>query len=176
MHWHTRSEVNGIDWDQSSWLAYAAASWALIFSLLHGVWATGWYIGLEREFARKAFARPWFLAYDLAVAVMCLVAACVALALVRPWGRQVPRWALGVLAWGGTGLLMWRALAGSVQLLYQVATGSFVARPMLLWEVWFCVGAILFGLSTWRFWTVWRKSSIAGQHAAAPAGGRVGPS
>ncbi|MGE5813256.1 MAG: DUF3995 domain-containing protein [Acidobacteriota bacterium] len=162
MYGHTRSEVNGLDRDDSPWLAYAAALWALIFGLLHGVWATGWYIGLDRELARKAFARPWFLAYDLAVVVMCLLAVWVALALVRPWGRRVPRWALGVLAWGGTGLLMWRAIASIVQLLYQVATGSFVARAMLVWEVWFYLGAILFGLSTWMFWTVWRKPSVAG--------------
>ncbi len=154
--------MNALDRHYSPWLAYGAASWALIFALFHSVWATGWYIGLDRELARKAFAQPWFLAYDLAVAVMCLVAACVAMALVRPWGRRVPRWALGALGWGGTGLLMWRAIGSIVQLLYQLATGSFVARAMLLWEVWFYVGAILFGLSTWRFWTVRPTSSIAG--------------
>lgn len=154
--------MNGIDRDHSPWLAYGAASWALIFGVLHSMWATGWYIGLDRTFAQKAFAQPWFLAYDLAVAVMCLVAVWVALALVRPWGRRVPRWALGGLAWCGTGLLMSRAIASIVQLLCQVATGSFVARAMLVWEVWFYVGAILFGLSTWQFWTVRRKSSIAG--------------
>ena len=162
MNAYPRSELTGIDRDHTRWIAYAAASWALIFGLLHGVWAIGWYIGLDREFARRAFAQRWFLVYDLAVVVICLVAVCVALALVRPWGRRIPRGALGVLAWGGTGLLMWRAIASIVQLVYQVATGSFVARAMLVWEAWFYIGAILFGLSTWRFWTVPPKSSIAG--------------
>ena len=156
-----RSRVNGANQDYGPWVAYAAASWAFVFALFHAACATGWHIGFDREFARRAFAKTWFLAYDLAVMVMCLVAVGVALAPVRPWGRRVPRGALGVLAWGGTALLMWRATGSIVQLVYQIVSGSFVARAMLVWEAWFYVGAILFGVSTWRFWTVPRRSSVA---------------
>ena len=148
------------DTRRGSWLGYGAALWALIFGFLHIVWAAGWRIGLETELARKAFDQPWFLAYDLAVAGICLVAAGVALAMVRPWGLWLPRWVVGALAWAGTGLLMLRAASSLVQVLYLVAKGSFAVRPMQFWEVWFYLGAILFGLSAWRFSTARPKPSI----------------
>lgn len=141
------------DHGRDSWLAYGAALWALIFAVLHIVWAEGWYIGLRAEEARKAFDQPWFVAYDLVVAGMCALGVPVALALVRPWGQRLPRWLVGLLAWGGTGILVLRGGGSVIQVLYRVVKGTFVVRPMDLWEVWFWVGAVLFGLSTWRFWT-----------------------
>ncbi len=145
----------------TSWAGCAAALWALIFGFLHVAWAAGWYIGLEAEQARKAFDQPSFLAYDLGVAGLCMVAVGVALALVRPWGHRLPRWLVGGLAWTGTVVLMLRAASAVVQLLYLVVAGSFVARPMHFWDLWFCIGAILFGFSTWRYWTGGAKPSVA---------------
>ncbi len=143
-----------------SWFGYGAALWALIFAAFHIVWATGWYIGLEGELAGTAFAKKWFLVYDLVVAGMCAFAVPVALALIMPWGRRLPRQLVGLFAWGGTGLLMLRAGGSLVQLLYMLATGTFVPRPRDLWEVWFYLGAILFGMSTWRFWRVRTRASV----------------
>lgn len=142
----------------SSWVGYGAALWALIFAVFHIVWAAGWYIGLDAEQSRIAFAKRWFIVYDLVVAGMCAVAVPVALALVQPWGRRLPRSLIGVLAWGGTGVLVLRAGGSLIQLLYMVATGTFVPRPRDLWEVWFYIGAVLFGISTWRFWRVQIKA------------------
>src|SRR5574341_219002 len=88
---------------RSSWAGYGAALWALIFAAFHLVWATGWYIGLEAEPARAAFANRWFLVYDLVVAGMCAFAVPVALALTMPWGRRLPRWLVGLFAWVGVG-------------------------------------------------------------------------
>ncbi len=135
----------------------AAALWALIFAALHVVWATGWYIGLDQEFARKAFQQRWFLIYDLAVAGLCALAVCVALALVRPWRERLPRPLVGSLAWCGTGVLVLRGGAGALQTGYLVATGRRIQAVFWIWEVWFCLGAALFGLSTWRFWRVSRR-------------------
>ncbi len=136
---------------RSSWAGYGAALWALIFAAFHIVWATGWYIGLEAGPASTAFAKRWFLVYDLVVAGMCAFAVPVALALTMPWGRRLPRWLVGLFAWVGVGLLVLRAGGSLIQLLYMVATGTFVPRPRDLWEVWFYIGAVLFGLSAWRF-------------------------
>lgn len=136
---------------KGSWAGYGAALWALIFAALHVVWAAGWYVGLPEEEARKAFQQTWFLVFDLVVAGMCALAILVALALVQPWGRRLPRWLLSLLAWGGTGLLVLRGGGGVIQTVYLVVTGRYVADPMHLYEVWFCLGAILFGLSAWRF-------------------------
>ena len=67
---------------------YAAALWSAVFAALHFIWAAGWYVGLPEEITRQAFAKPWFLAFDLFVAGLCVVAALVAVALVEPWGRD----------------------------------------------------------------------------------------
>jgi hypothetical protein len=137
---------------RASWTAYAAAAWALIFAVLHVVWASGWYVGLNQELARGAFQQRWFLIYDIVVAGLCAVAAWVALALVRPWGMRLPRLLVGGLAWCGSAVLVLRAGAGATQTLYVAVTGRNVLGVDRLWEVWFCLGAFLFGLSTWRYW------------------------
>ena len=134
-----------------AWTGYCAALWALIFSLLHVVWAAGWYIGLPEEQARRAFQRTWFLAYDLVIAGMCGLAVPVALALVQPWGQRLPRRLLSVLAWCGTGLLVLRGGGALAQTVYLVAAGKYIPEPMHLYTVRFCLGAVLFGLSLWRF-------------------------
>jgi hypothetical protein len=144
--------MNDTDSGGTPWAGYCAASWALSFAVLHIVWAAGWHIGLQAEQARKAFEQHWFLAYDLVVAILCLIAVPVALALVQPWGHRLPRWALGLLAWGGTAFLALRSGTSIMQIVYKIAKGTFAAQPLHLWELWFCIGAVLFGLSTWN-WT-----------------------
>lgn len=134
------------------WVACAAASWALIFAAFHFIWASGWYIGLDEEQAAAMFAVPWKLAYDLVVAVMCVVAVPVALALGLPWGRRQPRRLVGFLAWTGTGLLVLRSVASLIQGAYLMAAGRFSLRDMGIWEPWFYLGAALFAVSTWSYW------------------------
>ncbi len=135
-----------------SWAAYAAALWALIFAVFHVIWATGWYVGLDPEQARIAFAKTPFFVYDLVVAGMCAFAVPVALALAMPWGRRLPRRLVGLFAWGGTGLLVLRSVASIVQTVYLIGSGQFVVESRGLWELWFYLGATLFSLGTWRFW------------------------
>ncbi|MEJ7813222.1 MAG: hypothetical protein WKG32_22620 [Gemmatimonadaceae bacterium] len=91
---------------RSGWVAYAAAAWAFIFTFLHVAWAAGWYLALPRAQAQLWFARRGFWLYDVVVAGACALAVFVALALVRPWGRRVPRTILRPLLWSGTGLLV----------------------------------------------------------------------
>lgn len=137
---------------RDAWAAYAAALWALIFAFFHVIWAAGWYVGLEPEPARIAFAKTPFLVYDLVIAGMCAFAVPVALALAMPWGRRVSRRLVGLFAWIGTGLLVVRSVASVVQTVYLVASGQFVVGGRCLWELWFYLGATLFSLATWRFW------------------------
>src|SRR5882724_6526789 len=115
------------DHAKESWAAYAAALWALIFAFFHTVWAAGWYVGLwPKEFWRQSFQQTRFLVSDIVVAGICLLAVAVELALVQPWGRRVPRWLLGFLAWCGTGLLVLRSGASVVQMAYFLVKGTFV--------------------------------------------------
>jgi hypothetical protein len=135
-----------------SWAAYAAALWALIFAVFHVIWATGWYVGLNPETARIAFAQTPFFVYDLLVAGICAFAVPVALALAMPWGRRLPRGLVGLFAWTGTGLLVLRSVASVIQAVYLIVTRQFPVEIRGLWELWFYLGAILFSLATWGFW------------------------
>jgi Protein of unknown function (DUF3995) len=132
-------------------VALAAALWALIFAVFHIVWAAGSYVGLDPEGARQAFARPWFLPYDLVVSAMCLIAVPAALALVMPWGQRVPRRLLLTVTWIGTVLLALRAGAGLIQAVYELVTGRFSFARLGIWEPWFYVGAVLFVANLWMY-------------------------
>jgi len=134
------------------WIEYGAALWALIFAVLHVVWAMGWYIGLDADAARKAFERGWFLAYDLIAAGLCLLGVGLALALIQSWGRRLPRSLISVLAWGCAGILALRAGASVIHLAFLAAAGNNVWSVLSFWDAWFCLGAILFAVSVWRFW------------------------
>jgi hypothetical protein len=140
-------------------LAYAAALWAFIFAVFHLIWASGWYVGLDAEAARVAFARWWTLAYDLVVAAMCITAVPVALAMGMPWGKNLPRRWLGAIAWTGTGLLVLRSIASLIQSGYLLVMRRFSLAVMGIWEPWFYLGATLFTLTTWRYWRASRKST-----------------
>jgi hypothetical protein len=131
-------------------LAYASALWALVFAAFHIVWAAGWYPLLDAEQARIAFATPWKWAFDVVVAVMCLIAVPVALAPVVSWGQHLPRRLIYTLACIGSALLILRSLASLGQIAYFVATGRFHLADVGIWDPWFWLGAILFGLSTWH--------------------------
>ena len=131
-------------------LAYAAAVWAFVFAVFHIIWAFGLYPLLNAETARMAFATPWKWAYNVVVAGMCLVAVPVALAPVMSWGQRLPRRAIFTLACIGTTLLIVRAGASLIQLAVFAATGRFRFTAVGIWEPWFYLGAVLFGLNTWR--------------------------
>jgi hypothetical protein len=142
------------------WIAYAAATWAGVFAIFHILWAAGWYPLLDAEQARAAFAIAWKWAYDVVVAGICIIAVPVALAPVRPWGRQLPRRLVVRLAGIGSTLLVLRSAASLGQTGYLLATGRFRLATMGIWEPWFYLGAILFSLSTWRSWQEWKQRGV----------------
>jgi hypothetical protein len=130
------------------WVANAAALWAAVFAVFHIIWAIGWYPLLDAEQARIAFATPWKWAYNVAVAVICLVAVPVALAPVSSWGRHVSKRLIYTLALVGSTLLVLRAGASLIQLFYFAATREFRVIGVGIWEPWFYLGAVLFTVST----------------------------
>jgi hypothetical protein len=54
--------------------------------------------------------------------------------------------------WIGTALLILRAGASIIQSGYHVATGRFAVTSVGVWEPWFYLGAVLFGVCVWRHW------------------------
>jgi len=131
------------------WVGYSAAAWSVIFAVLHVVWACGWFVGLPASFAAKAFQNPWFLAYDLAVAGLCMVAAFLGLALAQP--RSAYRRLVLTLGYGAATLLTLRGVAGASQVAWFLISGTEFNSQWVKWDVWFCLGGILFGLAVFRY-------------------------
>ncbi len=145
------------------WAAYAAAAVAFTFALVSFYWAAGGMgaMGtLGGRIEELARARDTGLVVATWVATVLKVAGGVlALALVRPWGRRVPRRVLRVAAWAGAALLtVYGALqTGTVILMNMgviddtqgLSPGALRWR-MFLWEPWFLVWGLLLGLAAWR--------------------------
>ena len=94
---------------------------------------------------------PLHGAWDLVVAGFGALAVFVELALVRPWGRKVPRQFIVFCAWAGTGLLLVGTAFSVARTIYLVAKDRFTFSDMGIVEPWFYLGTILFGISTWQF-------------------------
>ena len=77
------------------WAGYAAATWGFLFAAVSIYWAVGGRIGLGTiapEIRERALAREaGFVAILWATGLLKVVAALLALALCRPWGRSQPR-------------------------------------------------------------------------------------
>ena len=129
--------------ESTRWAAYAACAWALLFTVPHVYWAVGGTAGLEGRAMDGALS-----VINLVSIPLSLAAALVALAMVRPWGRTIPRWLLASAAWLACAVLTLRGGAG----LLQSALGE--EEPPLLFQIFepgFLVGGILYGVAAWRY-------------------------
>ncbi len=146
---------------RETWAAYAAGGWAFLFAAPSFHWAAGGTLGtgtLGPGIA--AIARdPWFVAVVWATGVAKVLAGLLALSLVRPWGRRIPRWALLAGAWGGGVLLVLHGADFVAQ--GALALGGFVDVPAsvppaairwstFLWGPWFLLGGLLFCIAAWK--------------------------
>lgn len=101
-----------------SWTAYSAAAAAFSFALVSLYWAAGGMaalgtIGGTMEASARA-RDPTVVAATRAAFVLKVLGGLLALALVQPWGRRIPRRALLVAAVGGAAVLMLYGIANTV--------------------------------------------------------------
>jgi hypothetical protein len=117
------------------WSGRAAVTWATLFAVPHLWWAFGIPVGFPGGMAglKEARAVPWFVAYDLQVVALSVIAALVALAAVRRKPVASP------LAWGACVVLLARGVTGLV-------VDGFAD---LVWSPMFVVGGLLFGTTAW---------------------------
>jgi Protein of unknown function (DUF3995) len=157
--------------------AYAAAVVAFAYALVSLYWALGGHAlvatvgGYVEHLARRGGALPVLVA--LAAAAAKAVGGLLALALVRPWGRVIPRrWLLigssaaSVLLVGYGGL---NVLAGALVLLDVIHPAGQVDRTALrwhvgVWDLWFMVWGILLALAAIGNW---RRTGESGNRVAA---------
>jgi len=157
--------------------AYAAAVVAFAYALVSLYWAVGGHGllstvgGYVEQFARRGGAVSVLVA--LAATAAKVAGGLLALALVRPWGRVVPRrWLLLgsagasvlLVAYGGLSVL-----AGVLVLSGVIHPTGGVDRNALrwhagVWDLWFLVWGILLALATIGHW-----QRTAHRSATAPA-------
>ena len=148
-------------WALSS--GYLAFTWAVFFALANI------YLQLGLPDPLQGGARHHFsggiTVLNLAVVPIKLVAALVALALVRPWGERLPRHLrrlVLIAAWGACAILVGYPVIGSL-LTVGVQSGILTAPPtgfkvgggfqtrVLLYGTFFLVAGILFGIAAWDY-------------------------
>ena len=147
-----------------TWAGYAAAIWAGLFGLVSLYWALGGLFAIDtvggriEELARardpQAYLLGWGATAGKAAGVL------LALALVQHWGRIVPRvllliagWAATVLLIGYGGLTVGAEALVALHVLHLssgVDTYAFYWH-LALWDPYFLVWGILFGLAVRQF-------------------------
>jgi len=157
--------------------AYAAAIAAFAYALVSLYWAVGGrglvstVGGYVEQFARQGGAVPVLVA--LAAAAAKVVGGLLALALVRPWGRVVPRRWLLISSAGASALLVvyggLNVAAGAFVLSGLVHPGGGVDRTALrwhvgVWDLWFLMWGILLALATIGYW----RQTVSGAPRGRP--------
>jgi hypothetical protein len=141
--------------------AYAAVIMAFAYALVSLYWALGGRAlvgtvgGYVEQFARQGGVVPVLIA--LAAAAAKVIGGLIALALVRPWGRVVPRGWLLICSSAASVLLVvyggLNVLAGALVLLDVIHPAGRVDRTALrwhvgVWDLWFLAWGILLALAT----------------------------
>lgn len=150
--------------------AYAAAILAFAYALMSLYWALGGHAlvstvgGYVEQFARRGGPLPVLIA--LAATAAKMADGLLALALVRPWGRVVPRrWLLAGSAGASALLVVYGGLyvlLGALVLSGVIHPAGSVDRTALrwhvgVWDLWFLVWGILQALATIGYW---RRTAI----------------
>ena len=148
----------------AAWPAYAAAAWAFAFAVVSFYWTAGGEFGigtLARGIQEKARERDTgMLILTLATGILKVIGGLVALALVRPWGRRIPRRLLLVLAFAGGGFILLYEGASFIEAaLMQTGVigtpesmgATAVTWSLLFWRPFWLLGGALFVLAAWWF-------------------------
>jgi hypothetical protein len=139
-----------------------------VLALLNAVpsfyWTLGGTAGLHtlggaiEELARTR--DPAGVALGLGAGLLKVAGGLLALALVRPWGRAIPRRLLGGAAWAaGVVLTAYGGLlvaVGALVLTGLISPSGPVDRTalrwhVLVWDLWFLVWGLVLGVAGWRF-------------------------
>jgi hypothetical protein len=164
----------------TAWVGYAACAWMFVFAAMSFYWGaalsfdwpTAATVGLDTQSEQikdlAAAREPWFIASLWITGFLKVIGGLLALALVRPSGRLVPRWMLLIAGWGvGVGMALYGGLgmiadglrAGGA---LENTGSSAVWWHLLLWDPWWLLGGLLFVAAAWH-----AQRGARGPHRAA---------
>ncbi|MGH3728274.1 MAG: DUF3995 domain-containing protein [Micromonosporaceae bacterium] len=132
---------------------YLAAAWAALFAVVHLYWLAGGRLGLPEQLS--LFDNLPLLIIDIIAIPMCAVAAVLALALVCPWGRRLPRRLVLAGAWTTAAVLVVHAVPSMVDWV-ALAVGARTPGDLtalerfatFLYEPFFLAGGLLYLAAT----------------------------
>ena len=156
-----------------AWAGYLACAWAFVFAGLSIYWARGGTAGAATIgpaiTTPVAAGEAGWIALLWATALLKALIGLVALALVRPWGRAIPRRLLLAGAWSACAVMaLYEGAASLVQHGLMVAgaigtptgLGALALRwHLALWDPWWLLGGILLGLAAWGYQRRSRRSA-----------------
>lgn len=132
-----------------------ACAWAIAFAALHFYWALGGSWGLSVSAGPLAEERPgWFVVVGLwGVGLLCLVGGGLGWLLSMSLPRGLVGRVVRALGWCACALLLVRGVAVEVLLLTDAGGRGMDVSPeqrlwtLTLWNPWFLVGGLVFGLA-----------------------------
>jgi hypothetical protein len=140
----------------AAWAAYAACGWAFLFATLSFFWAAGGRTGLHPLELEVAPSNVVWIVINLGAGILKVVIGLLALALVQPWARIVPRkllrasaWVLGVgmSLYGGLGLVS--DVLHVTGLIGDPANAKWFFWYLVLWDPWWVLGGVLYIAVAW---------------------------
>ena len=144
------------------WSGYAAFAWGLLFAGISFYWGLGGTLGLDTlggTLERLGRSRdPAIIAAVWVTGVIKVGGAILALALVQPWGRRLPRLPLLLLGWAAAVVL---TLYGGTLVAGEALVASGLIRPgavdwkpllwhLYVWDMSFLIWGVLFALAAWQ--------------------------
>ncbi|MGH8470890.1 MAG: DUF3995 domain-containing protein [Gammaproteobacteria bacterium] len=133
-----------------------------VFAAAHLYWGLGGAVGLPPGLS--LFDNTALFVIDLIAIPLNVLGGLFALALVRPWGRRFPQWMLLAASWGASALMVAHALPAIVEvvlLTLGLRAEELTAMDrfsMFLYEPYWLLGGILFGMAAWNYTRGTRRS------------------
>jgi Protein of unknown function (DUF3995) len=149
---------------RSTWAAYAACALALLSAVPSFYWALGGTAGLDtvggtiEELGRAHDPRG--VALGVGAGLLKVAGGLLVLALIRPWGRAIPRRLLLVAAWAASAVL---TVYGGLLVVVGALVLTDVIRPagpvdrtalrwhVMVWDLWFLVWGLVLGVAAWHY-------------------------
>lgn len=147
------------------WSAYAVLVWSIAYMLPHLYWALGGTLGLSL-LKPSVLELPQLKVINWVASVFLTAAGCIGLAFVYLRSRGFIHWALLAIALVGCSVATSHGIYGMANRLLQMAgvaslesapfnrsEHAYVVWDLVLFEPWFLIEGILFGLVGWCYLT-----------------------